>query len=53
MYADDTLIVCKSNKINDATLKCQDALKQMSNWCKANKLSISYSKTKYLVVKHT
>ena len=53
MYADDTLIVCTSNDINEVSTKCQKSLEHMSNWCRANKLSINYTKTKYLTVKHT
>ena len=54
IYANDTLIyiVCKSDNIDDVTVKVQEALNQMFNWCIANKLSINLSETKYLTVKH-
>ena len=53
MYADDTLIVCKSNNLEIVAEKIQKALTQMCNWCTANKLSINFSKTKYMTIKHT
>ena len=52
MYADDTLILCKSDDINDATVKAEKALKDVISWCEANKLTINYQKTKYMIVKH-
>ena len=53
MYADDTLILCKSENINDVALKAKEALRKIIHWCEVNKLSINYKKTKYMVVKHT
>ena len=53
MYADDTLIVCKSNDIDIVTSKVQDSLNKMLIWCNANKLSMNLKKTKHLTVKHT
>ena len=52
MYADDTLLLNKSNDINEVTVKAQNALTKMSKWCEANKLTINLGKTKYMVVKH-
>ena len=53
MYADDTLIVTKSNDIQNVTSEIQDALEKMFNWCNANKLSINLSKTKHMTILHT
>ena len=53
MYADDTLIVCKSNDIREVTLDIQNALVKMFTWCTANKLSIIFSKTKHMTIQHT
>ena len=53
MYADDTLILCKSDDINEVTSKVEDALRKIMSWCEVNKLTINYKKTKYMVVKHT
>ena len=53
MYADDTLLVCKSDNITTATEKAQKALEEMVVWCEENELSINLSKTKYMMVKHT
>ena len=35
MYADDTLIICKSKKIEDVTFEIQNALIKMFTWCTA------------------
>ena len=53
MYADDTLLVCKANNLNEAAEKAQNALEEMVVWCEENKLSINLSKTKHIVVKYT
>ena len=53
MYADDTLIICKSNDIQTVTSDIQSALCKMFTWCTANKLSINLSKIKHLTVQHT
>ena len=53
MYADDTLLVCKSNNISTTNEKAQKALQEMVVWCEENKLSINLSKTKYMVIRHT
>ena len=53
MYADDTLILCKSDNVDDVTSKARDALGKIMHWCEVNKLTINYKKTKYMVVKHT
>ena len=31
---------------------CSKSIGKMAMWCEANKLSINYSKTKYMTVKH-
>ena len=53
MYADDTLIICKSNDIDSVTSQIQMALNKMYTWCTANKLSLNLSKTKHLTVEFT
>ena len=53
MYADDTLIVCKSNDIDIVTSCVHDALNKMYTWCTANKLSLNLSKTIHLTVQHS
>ena len=52
MYADDTLILCKSDNVDCATSKAKEALEKISIWCEVNKLTINYKKTKYMLVKH-
>ena len=53
MYADDTLILCKSDNVEEATAKAKESLGKIMYCCEVNKLSINYKKTKYMVVKHT
>ena len=52
MYADDTLLICKDKDINEVTIKAQKALTKLTLWCEANKLTVNFGKTKYMVVKH-
>ena len=52
MYADDTLVLCKAEKIEDIIQICTDSLEKLSVWCEANKLSMNYNKTKFMLVKH-
>ena len=53
MYADDTLILCKSENIDDVAEKCINSLTNMSKWCEANELTMNYNKTKYMIVTNT
>ena len=53
MYADDTLIVSKSNNIQIVTSEIETALGKMFNWSTANKLSINLSKTKHMTIQHS
>ena len=53
MYADDTLIVTKSEDIHEAAIKAELALEKIMSWCEVNKLSINFKKTKYMSIKHT
>ena len=53
MYADDTLLICKSNNAVDATEKAQKALDGILYWCEENKLTINRENTKFMLVRHT
>ena len=53
MYADDTLQVCESDNIDSVTMKTRLAFESMQKWCNTNKLSITFTKTKYTIIKHT
>ena len=53
MYADDTLLVCESDNIDCVTMKTGLAFESMQRWCNANKLSINFTKMKYMIIKHT
>ena len=50
MYADDTLILTKSEDVHEAAIKSELALEKIMFWCEVNKLSINYKKTKYMTV---
>ena len=52
MYADDTLIISRSDNINSVTKKCSEGIEKVSSWCEANKLTMNYKKTKCMIVKH-
>ena len=52
MYADDTLLMCNADNINEATEKIKIQLEKMVTWCEENKLSINFAKTKHMIVKH-
>ena len=52
MYADDTLIVTRSNNIEDVSNQITVGLGKVSTWCEANKLTMNYKKTKRMVIKH-
>ena len=41
MYADDTLLLSKAESAFEATVKAQNALDEMINWCEENKLFIN------------
>ena len=53
MYVDETLLVCESDNIDSVTIKTRLAFESMQRWCNANKLSITFTKMKYIIIKHT
>ena len=53
MFADNTLIPCKSEDITEVTTKAEKGLKSMLYWYEVNRLTINYKKTKYMIIKHT
>ena len=50
IYADDILLVCESDNIDSVTMKTRLAFEPMQKWCNANKLSINFTKTKYMII---
>ena len=48
MYADDTLIVSRSNNITDVSKTCAESLNKVLTWCKANKLTMNCKKNIYI-----
>ena len=53
IYAEDMLLVCESDNIDSVTMKSRLAFESMQRWCSANKLSINFTKKKYMIIKHT
>ena len=52
LYADDTTIVCKSNKTSTLNKNIAEALTITKDWFSANKLTLNLNKTKLLQFKH-
>ena len=46
LYADDTVIYCRSNSVLDLQLSLQLMLDNVSTWCKCNRINLNISKTK-------
>ena len=52
MYANDTLKICEAENTDNLIKQCTDGLLKVSNWCKANKLTMNCNKTKCMVIKY-
>ena len=50
LFADDTTILYSHKDISSKTNTINDELKEVSNWFKANKLSVNASKTNYMIL---
>ena len=50
LFADDTTILYSHKDINSQVNVVNEELKEVSNWFKANKLSVNASKTNYMVL---
>ena len=50
MYADDSNLACYDTNINDLQDKLNYDLNQIHNWCRANRMAISTSKSKSMLV---
>ncbi len=46
IYADDIIIYTEGTTINEINLKLQLELENIMDWCKENKMSINFDKTK-------
>ena len=49
LFADDTNLFYSGNSFDDIAMKVNEELVQISNWLKANRLSLNISKTHYMV----
>ena len=47
MFADDTILFCKSKSVKTLFLKANIELKKMSKWFQANKLSLNEDKNRF------
>ena len=52
MYADDTLKICEAENTDNLIKQCTEGFLKVSNWCKANKLTMNCNKTKCMVIKY-
>ena len=50
LFADDTTILYSHKDINSQVNVVNEELKEVSNWFKANKLSVNASKTNYMIL---
>ena len=50
LFADDTTILFSSDDICSETNKINKELSEISNWFRANKLSVNASKTTYMIM---
>ena len=50
MFADDTQIDASSNNIESIANTLNEDLANVSDWMKANKLSLNTSKTEYMII---
>jgi hypothetical protein len=50
LYADDTLLYCTGNDINEASQKLQESLNTVSKWYDGNRLVLNASKSKCMVI---
>ena len=50
LFADDTTILYSHKDISSKTNTINEELKEVSNWFKANKLSVNASKTNYMIL---
>ena len=49
LYADDTVLLCSGNDLDNIFANMQKDLNNISGWCNSNKLTINSKKTKYTV----
>ncbi len=50
IYTDDTVIYCSSQSVIDIVLSLRIDLATVSEWLRANKLTLNVSKTKYMIM---
>ena len=51
LYADDTALMLSGMELNDLNKSVNKELSKVESWLNANKLSLKYPKTKYLLIK--
>jgi len=48
-YADDTVLMCSGQNLDELCVKANNALQVFSDWCCFNKLALNVNKTKYIL----
>ena len=51
LFADDTALIFSDKNVKSLNVKVNSELIKVEHWLNANKLSLNYSKTKYLFIK--
>ena len=51
-FADDTNLLINNNSLKQLKKRLNFDLRQLSNWLKANKISLNCSKTEYIIFRH-
>ena len=51
LYANDTALMLSDIELNDLNKRVNKELSKVESWLNANKISLNYSKTKYLLIK--
>ena len=50
LFADDTCLIAKNSALNELEIKCNSELRNLNQWCCANKLQINPEKSKAIIV---
>ena len=51
LYADDTCLIFSTKTVDELQITINSEMNKIQNWMFSNKLSINYSKTKYMLNK--
>ena len=52
LFADDTCLIVKNSALNELEIKCNSELRNLNQWCCANKLQINPEKSKAILLSY-